>query len=86
MKPADLRREFAGDRIVDAPSKSVRSARNFRIDQVDLDVRHSARSCSTADDIATQMRRNETRPLRFMSAFQVNSGTAASAMGNAQHR
>jgi hypothetical protein len=36
MKPADLRREFAGDRIVDAPSKSVRSARNFRIDQVDL--------------------------------------------------
>ena len=34
--------------------------------------------CSTADDIAAPMRRNETRSLSLMSAFQVDSATAQS--------
>src|SRR6266850_627145 len=37
--------------------------------------------CSTADDIARPMRRNETRSLSLMSAFQVDSATAQSGSG-----
>jgi hypothetical protein len=40
----------------------------------------AGRHCSTADDIAAQIRRNETRPLRLMPPFRVNSGTAANGM------
>src|SRR5260370_8204481 len=37
--------------------------------------------CSTADDIAAPMRRNETRSLSLMSAIPVDSATAQSGRG-----
>src|SRR5258708_3677542 len=40
--------------------------------------------CSTANDIAAPMRRNETRLLSLMSAIQVDSATAESGRGVAR--